>query len=346
MNKPHVPLRLTLDLSAIQTNWRWLDRMSGTAACGAAVKANAYGLGASRVVPALLEAGCRDFFVTTYAEAEPLLPSIGDASLSVLHGVSREDAAYAAECPARPVLNSPEQVRRWKEIAPGRPCDVMVDTGMNRLGLTPEEAASGLLADLVIDTLHSHLASADEDVPQNERQLTLFRAVANTVSARRYSLANSAGICLGEDYRFDLTRPGLALYGGIPRREATHRIAPVFKVEAQVIQRRQVEAGATIGYNATFTAGRDMDVAILNVGYADGYLRGFSNKGRTRFGEAVMPVLGRVSMDLVAIEAGERSALREGDWVEIDLDLPEAADQSGLSQYELLTVLGQRYARQ
>ena len=342
--KPHVPLRLTVDLSAIQANWRWLDRMSGAAAAGAAVKANAYGLGAQRVVPALLDAGCRDFFVTTYAEAEPLLPLVaGDTSLSILHGVSREDAAYAADCPARPVLNSPEQVRRWKEIAPDRACDVMVDTGMNRLGLTAEEAAGGLLNGLKIETLHSHLASADEDVPQNARQLDRFRAVAGAVKARRYSLANSAGICLGPDYHFDLTRPGLALYGGIPRREAEGHIAQVFTVEAQVIQRRRVKAGETIGYNATFTAPEDMDIAILNLGYADGYLRGFSNRGEALVDGQTVRLLGRVSMDLIAADVARYPLVAEGSWISVNLDLSTASAQSGLSQYELLTTLGRRY---
>ncbi|QPQ56178.1 alanine racemase [Allosphingosinicella flava] len=344
--QPHKPLRLTIDLSAIQANWRWLDKMSGTAACGAAVKANAYGLGAERVVPALLEAGCRDFFVTTYAEAQPLLPLIGgDASLCILHGVSREDAAYAADFPARPVLNSPEQVRRWKEIAPDRPCDVMVDTGMNRLGLTPEEAVSGLLDGLRIETLHSHLASADEDVPQNERQLTVFRAAANKVNARRYSLANSAGICLGPDYHFNLTRPGLALYGGIPRREAEGYVRSVFTVEAQVVQRRKVKAGDTIGYNATFTAPHDMEVAILNLGYADGYSRRFSNNGHARIMGELLPVAGTVSMDLTTILVDRATDPYENNWVEIDLNLLRASMQSGLSQYELLTTLGKRYTQ-
>lgn len=320
--------------------------MSGAAACGAAVKADAYGLGAERVVPALLDAGCRDFFVTTYAEAEPLLPLLDGAGLSLLHGPGRESVADIAAAPAfvRPVLNSVEQVRRWKEAAPGRPCDVMVDTGMNRLGLTPEEAASGLLEGLTIDTLLSHLACADEDVAMNERQLEAFRAISAKVDARRRSLANSAGICLGQDYAFDLTRPGLALYGGIPRVEAEGHIRQVAHVEAQVVQRRRVKAGDTIGYNATFTAPRDMDIAILNLGYADGYLRGFSNSGRAKVNYLYADVIGRVSMDLTAI-VGEGINIQEEEWIEIDLDLPTAAARSGLSQYEILTTLGRRHDR-
>ncbi len=321
--------------------------MSGGAACGAAVKANAYGLGAEKVVKALLDAGCRDFFVTTWSEAQPILHLLENASLSLLHGVSREDVADVAAAPSgvRPILNSLQQIARWKEAAPGRPCDVMIDTGMNRLGLSPEEALSGALSGLDVDILLSHLASADEDVPQNERQLRTFETVASQVAVKRRSLSNSAGILLGSDYHFDLTRPGLALYGGIPRKEGQGHIRPAFKVEAQVVQRRTVRAGDTIGYNATFTAPRDMEIAIVNVGYADGYLRCFSNIGEARVAGETVPVLGRVSMDLTAVQVPVASSLDEGDWVEIQLDLPKASAQSGLSQYEVLTLLGSRYSR-
>jgi alanine racemase len=343
---PHFPLRLTLDGDALVANWRWLDARSVDAACGAAVKADGYGLGAVEVTRRLAQVGCRDFFVATWAEAEELLPHLpGDAALAVLHGVADEDAAGAAASRARPVLNTALQVRRWKEAAPGRACDVMIDTGIGRLGLSPEEVRSGLLDGLAIDTLMSHLACADQDVPMNPRQRDLFAEVAAAVPARRLSLANSAGICLGRRYGFGLTRPGLALYGGIPRREAEGHIRQVARVEAQVVQRKRIEAGATIGYNATFTAEAPCELAILNIGYADGYLRGFSGTGRARWGEAVLPVVGRVSMDLTAVRADAAPDLEEGDWVELDYALPAAAAQSRLSQYELLTTLGARHAR-
>lgn len=319
--------------------------MSGSAACGAAVKADAYGIGARQAVRHLAEAGCRDFFVATWAEAEQVLPHVGEASLSVLHGVAEEDVAHAAASRARPVLNTPLQVKRWRELGQGRPCDVMVDTGMNRLGLSVADLAEGLVDGLPIDTLYSHLASADEDSPMNARQRAAFLAAAATVPARRLSLANSAGICLGADYAFDLTRPGLALYGGIPRREGEGHVRQVMRAEAQIVQRRRIGPGDTVGYNATFTSDRDMELAILNVGYADGYLRGFSNRGRARLASGFGPVIGRVSMDLTAISVDAAPDLAEGDWVELDFDLPSAAAQSGLSQYELLTTLGARYQR-
>ena len=342
---PHSPLRLTIDTEALVSNWRWLARMSGPAACGAAVKANGYGLGARDAAMHLSNAGCRDFFVATWAEAEALMPWIGNAALSVLHGLAEEDIQHAVSSNARPVLNTPHQVAQWREAAPERPCDVMIDTGMNRLGLSAQDLSDGLLDGLVIDTLMSHLACADEDVPMNERQREAFAALAERVPAKRRSLSNSAGICLGAAYAFDLTRPGLALYGGIPRREAEGNIRQVVRVEAQVVQRRCVGAAATVGYNATFTADREHELAILNIGYADGYLRGFSGTGRARIGERFAPVMGRVSMDLTAVCVDEAPELREGEWIELDYDLPSASAQSGLSQYELLTTLGARYER-
>jgi alanine racemase len=291
----------------------------------------------------LHEAGCRTFFVSTYAEAEELGPVPGDSALVVLHGVGPEDVEPAIVSEARPVLNSVEQVLRWKDLAAERPCDVMIDTGMNRLGLRPDDIGS--LEGLTIDTLHSHLACADEDSPMNDRQLHSFRDVAAAVRANRYSLANSAGICLGRDYSFDLVRPGLALYGGVPRREAQGNILQVARVQAQVLQRRAIRSGESCGYGATFIAEADTEAAIVNIGYADGYLRGFSSRGAAFAGEFALPVLGRVSMDLVALGCDSAPELKEGDWVEIDYDLPTASEQSGLSQYELLTTLGSRFER-
>lgn len=322
------PLRLRLDGDALVANWRWLAARSGPAACGAAVKADGYSLGAREVVARLAHAGCRDFFVATWEEAAALGSLPEGCALSVLHGVREEDMPVARQSGARPVLNTPAQVARWR--ATGRACDVMVDTGMNRLGLAPGDDVSGLQ----IDTLMSHLACADEDGQMNARQLAAFHDVP--VAARRRSLANSAGICLGADYAFDLTRPGLALYGGVPRHEAAGHIAQVAFPEAQIVQRRRVKAGDAIGYGATFVADRDVEVAILNIGYADGYRRALSGKGR---------VLGRVSMDLLAIDVGDEPHLREGDWVTLDYSLPELSAASGLSQYELLTSLGGRFAR-
>ena len=336
-------LRLDLDRDALVSNWRWLERQGGRAACGAAIKADGYGLGARGVLDRLAEAGCRDFFVATWDEAERLGALPPGLSLAVLHGVRDADMAIALEGAARPVLNSAAQVRRWKPS--GRPCDVMIDTGMNRLGLTPDEARSGLLDGLVIDTLMSHLACADEPAHAlNEQQLFQFRGLKGAIPARRYSLANSAGICFGARYVFNLTRPGIALYGGIQRAEAQGNISAVVQPMTEVLQLRDVPEGAAIGYGATFRATAPMRVAILNLGYADGYLRCFAGHGRVLAGEIPCPVLGRVSMDLIAVDVSGAD-VTEGDWLKVDYDLLAASASTGLSQYELLTGLGSRYQR-
>ena len=336
------PLRLRLDADALTANWRTLAAMSGRAACGAAVKADGYGLGAREVVRRLAAAGCRDFFVATWAEAAALTDL--EVGISVLHGVRGADMAAAAASPARPVLNTAAQVARWREAGGGRPCDVMVDTGMNRLGVSAGEVADGLLDGLAIETLMSHLACADEAVAMNAAQRDALASLTGRTGARRMSLSNSAGIALGADYAFDLTRPGIALYGG--RQGPGHAaIRQVVTPEAEILQRRHVRAGDSVGYNATWTAPADTEVGIVNLGYADGYLRCFSGRGMARVGSAALPVIGRVSMDLVALDLSAAPGLGEGDWVAIDYDLPAAAAASGLSQYELITGLGRRFDR-
>jgi len=338
----HHALRLRLDSKALQDNWRWLQRIAGVPA-GAAVKADGYGLGARDATRLLAEAGCRDFFVSTWAEAEALGPLIEGTELCVLHGIGPDDVQAALASHARPVLNTPEQIARWKQAAPGRSCDVMIDTGMNRLGLRVDEIH--LIDGLELHTLHSHLACADEDNAMNAVQRDRFAAVAATVPARRYALANSAGICLGPDYSFGVVRPGLALYGGVPRDEAVGHITQVAHPEAEVVQRRTIRAGETCGYGATWTAQADTEAAILNIGYADGYLRCFAGKGSASFGGKPLPLIGRVSMDLIALDASAVPELAEGEWVTLDYDLPAAAEATGLSQYELLTGLSERLER-
>lgn len=341
-----LPSRLILDRSALVENWRWLSRVSGKAACGAAVKADGYGLGAAEIVSALSDAGCRDFFVATWAEALALGRLPDGAMLSVLHGVRDNEMMFARAGLAVPVLNSAAQVARWK-AAGGGLCHVMVDTGMTRLGVSAADIASGLLDGLMIDTLMSHMACADEpDHPMNAKQLSLFQSLCAVVDACRYSLANSAAICLGGEYSFDLTRPGIALYGGIQSEKAEGHIRQVARLEAEILQIRTAQAGETIGYNATYTADADMRIAILNIGYADGYRRGFSSVGQAMADNQSFPVIGRVSMDLTAVDVTAVPNINEGDWLAVDYDLKRASEQSGISQYELLTGLGRRYQRQ
>lgn len=335
------PLRLTVDTAALAANWRWFAQRGGAAGCGAAVKADGYSLGAGVALRTLAAAGCREFFVATWAEAEVLLPLPGGVRLAVLHGLLPGEAALASVVP---VLNSPAQVARWR-AAGGGACDVMVDTGMNRLGLSRDEIASGLLDGLEVDVLHSHLACADEpDNAMNAAQLARFREVRAVVPHRRASLANSAGICLGDAYHFDLTRPGIGLYGGVSHPAAAGRLAPVALLDARVVLVREVAAGETYGYGATWTAPRASRLAILNIGYADGYRRAFSSVGRAYAGDYPCPVVGRVSMDLTAVDV-TGVAVGEGDWLRLDFDLAAASAVSGVSQYELLTGLGRRYTR-
>jgi alanine racemase len=342
---PTAPLALQLDSAALKANWLWLAQRSGAAACGAAIKANAYGLGAVETMKHLQAAGCRDFFVATWEEAAEVLPHLGGASLSVLHGVREADMAFALTTPVRPVLNSPEQIARWK-AANGGPCDVMIDTGMNRLGLDANDVKTDLFEGLEIETLMSHLACADEDGHQlNMVQPMIFRQLARRISARRLSLANSAGILAGDEFTFDLTRPGIALYGGIQRAEGTGHIQPVVQPRAQILQRRVVRGGESVGYGATHVADRQREAAVINIGYADGYYRAFSGMGAAKLGDLLLPVMGRVSMDLVTIDVDGAPELQEGDWVDMDFDLAMSSAFSGMSQYELLTGLGRRFAR-
>lgn len=342
---PPATLRLLIDAEALAENWRVLDRLSGSARAGAAVKAEAYGVGVAQALPALLAAGARDFFVAHWSEVPAVLRHASPLQLSVLHGVtSNAEAAYARAIGVRPVINSLHQARLWAEVG-GGPCDLMVDSGINRLGVVLADLADPAIAALEVDLLLSHLASADEDVALNRLQLERFRQAAQLVPHKALSLANSAGIALGSDYTFDLTRPGLSLYGGIARPELAGVIRQVVFPQAAVIQRRVLSAGESVGYNATFTARREMQVATVSIGYADGFLRCRGPGAALQHRGVALPILGRVSMDMTVIDCSAAPELGAGDFVEIPFDLPAVARSSGLSQYELLTTLGKRFSR-
>ena len=339
------PLRLSLDREALAANWRALERLSGNARAGAAVKADGYGTGARRAVDVLATAGCRDFFVAHWAEAAAIADLVDPATIAVLHGpLTAADALWARSRGVRPVLNSMPQVQRWRDSG-GGPCHVMVDTGINRLGLPLTDLDDALLEGLEIDILLSHLASADEDSPLNALQLARWQDARSRVPHRRASLANSAGITLGGAYHGDLTRPGLALYGGVPCAGLAAHIRPVVRPEAAILQIRDLGAGDTVGYNATFVAPAAMRVGVIALGYADGYLRAWSGRGSAWLAGQSLPVLGRVSMDMTVIDLTGAPAAREGDWVTVEYDLVQASRSTGLSQYELLTALGTRFTR-
>ena len=339
---PPPTLRLTLDRDALAANWRALDRLSGDARAGAAVKADCYGLGAERCVPVLRDAGCRDFFVAHWSEVADIAAHVPSAQIAVLHGpISQAEAGYARAVGALPVIDSLHQARIWSESG-GGPCHLMVDTGINRLGIAPDEANDPLVRSLEVAVLMSHLACADEDSAMNARQLADFHAVLPLIEHREASLANSAGIALGGDYHFDLTRPGLALYGGVTRGELADEIRQVAYPEAALIAVKRLREGDCVGYNATFTALRDMTVGTVSLGYADGILRAWGGAAMAHDGRE-LPILGKVSMDMIVLDLSQAEDLREGDWVSLPYRLPDATKQTGLSQYELLTVLGRRF---
>ena len=341
---PPPTLRLAFDGAALAANWRALDLMSGQARAGAAIKADCYGLGTARCLPVLRAAGARDFFVAHWSEVPAALAHCPAAELAVLHGVlSAEDADFARQTGVRPVLNSLRQVRLWLESGGGS-CHLMVDTGINRLGLALAEIGDPVVAQLEVDMLLSHLACADEESAMNAAQLAAFRHVTGAIAHRRASLANSAGIALGPDYAFDCTRPGLALYGGVPRPEMAAQLRTVAVPQAALIAVRQLGAGDKVGYNAAFTARQPMRAGVVSLGYADGILRCWAGSAFASAGRA-LPILGKVSMDMIVVDLSAAPELGEGDWVELPYDLPAAARQTALSQYELLTVLGRRFAR-
>jgi alanine racemase len=342
---PPASLRLTVDTDALAANWRALDALSGKARAGAAIKADCYGLGVATCAPVLRDAGCESFFVAHWSEVRGALAHVPAHAIAVLHGpLSGADAVYAKETGVVPVINSLQQARVWAE-AGGGTCHLMVDTGINRLGIDPCEAGDPAIAALDIDILMSHLASADEDSAINPQQLARFREVVDIIPHRRVSLANSAGIALGSDYACDVTRPGLALYGGVPRVELAGKIRQVVRIEAAVIQRRSLAPGESVGYNAAFTANVPMEIAAVSLGYADGFLRARGPGGALFRREARLPILGKVSMDMIVVDCSVAPDLVAGDWLDVPFDLPLAAQQSTLSQYELLTTIGARLRR-
>ncbi len=333
------PLRIRCDRVALQANYRWFGNRSGVPVA-AAVKADAYGTGVEGAVDALAQAGCSSFLVSSWAEAERLKKP---ADILVLHGFHPADALAASRMPhVRPVLNTPAQVAAWAAAFPGRAADIMVETGMNRLGLDPTDLAAAL-ASVSVVTIHSHLACADTpDHPMNARQLANFRAIASSFATARFSLANSAGACLGPEWAFDAVRPGIGLFGGRPHPDAPgHRVVTP---EARIIQLRQVAAGEPVGYGATWSAHRDSQIAILHIGYADGVIRAVTPNLGIWAGTVRCPLAGRISMDMIAVDVTGTDVC-EGDLLDLDWDVPMLSHACGVSEYELLTLLGQRAPR-
>ncbi len=344
---------MIVDLTRIQENFRRLAQLSPGARTGAVVKANAYGLGAARVVPALADAGCQTFYVAHTSEGREAREALQGrpADIFVFNGFwpSECDALEAADL--FPVLNTLDQIRLLAELAPDRPCAIHFDTGMSRLGLDEDESRHltsnrALVERLDLRQIMSHLACADEpDQPLNARQLARFSALAQAFAGIPASLSNSAGILLGPDFHCDMTRPGIALYGGAPA--PGQSFSACVEIEAPVLQVRNLKAGDTVGYGATFAAPRNMQVATVAAGYADGVLRACGEGGVARLGEQAIPILGRVSMDLISVDISQIDRpVRPGEPVRfLGPDLDALADHAGAVNYELLVRLGLRFNR-
>lgn len=342
---PPSSLRLTVDTDALAANWRALDDLSWQGKAAAAVKADAYGLGVDTCVPVLRDAGCTTFFVAHWSEVASVAAHVPAGQIAVLHGPMNEaDCAYARGVGAIPVVNSLKQAMLWTATGGGL-CHLMVDTGINRLGIALNEIGDPAVAALQVDILMSHLASADEKTSMNRMQAELLQEAADVIAYRRLSLANSAGIALGNDFAFDLTRPGLALYGGVPRSELADAIRPVVQVEAQILQCRNLAPGEGVGYNAAFISPTHMRIGTVSVGYADGFLRQRGPGNALRHEGRPLPVLGKVSMDMVVVDLDQAPDLFAGDWVTVPWDVNDAAQQKGLSSYEMLTLIGGRLRR-
>jgi len=351
-------LLLAIDLGALARNWKRLHDLSSPAECAAVVKADAYGIGIERAVPALAEAGCRKFFVAVPEEGERVRAAVADAAVYVLNGFFAEWAGYFRAFSLRPVLNSLKSIEAWAGHCPGAPSVVHVDTGMNRLGLSLHEAVGlsrrpELLAAASLEMLMSHLACADDPGhPLNKTQLTLFREVRGEFPRLPASLANSAGIHLGRDFHLDLVRPGVALYGAAFAQDRAP-LEIVATLKARILQIRDAAAGETIGYGATRHILEDTRIAIVSAGYADGYHRMTGSSDKHPGAQAMLrgqrvPILGRVSMDLIAIDVTAIPGASEGDWVELfgpNMPIDEVAAAAGTVGYELLTGLSRRAAR-
>ncbi|MEZ5912815.1 MAG: alanine racemase [Paracoccaceae bacterium] len=337
---------LHIDLDAIAANWRALDALSGQAVeTAAVVKANAYGTGVGRVARHLAAAGVRQFFVATSREGMDLRTVLGPGpKIGILEGHLAGATEAIGDLDLVPMLNSIEQLTRHFEALPGRAFGIQLDTGMNRLGMEPAEwqAVAPMALAATPDLIISHLACADEpDHPQNAAQLAAFRDMTDGTGVRR-SLAATGGILLGGEYHFDLARPGVGLYGGLPFAAAT----PALRLSVPVIQTREVAAGESVGYGATWLARQPSRIATVAMGYADGFKRALGRGATLWAGRTACPTVGRVSMDSVTVDVTHLGEVP--DWLDVigphqSIDaLAAAADTIG---YEMLTSLGRRYAR-
>ena len=337
---------LSIDLDALCANWQALNEISDDRVeTGAVVKADGYGLGAARVARALMRAGVRRFFVAIAEEGVALRDAIGPTpEINVFSGHMAGDTDMMHDMQLVPMLNSLEQLTRHLEALPGHPFGIQLDSGMNRLGMEPGEwfAVRDLAMTARPRLVMSHLACADEpDHPMNAQQLAAFREMTDGLDVPR-SLAATGGTLLGPDYHFDLTRPGIGLYGGLPFADAN----PVVRLSLPVVQIRDVEPGEIVGYASGWTAERATRVATVAAGYADGIFRHLGGKVQLYSDDIACPVIGRISMDLITVDVTDLPGPpRALDLLSAAQGVDDLADLAGTIGYEVLTSLGARYGR-
>jgi alanine racemase len=342
-----------IDLDALASNFRQLRDCAAPAECSAVVKADAYGLGVERVVRRLLREDCTRFFVATAAEARAVRALAPTAEIGVFEGVFPSTVDALVTLGARPVLNTIEQVELWH----GRGRALLhLDTGMNRLGLSAGDVAAlakrpHLFAGLALDFVMTHLACADEPGhPLNAEQVARFDRMRSALPPASTSIGNSAGALLDAAYRGDLVRPGIGLYGGNPFSGRPNPMQSVVTLTAPILQLREIDEPATVGYGATHIARPPARIAVVGIGYADGYPRNLGNIGTAAVNAQRVPVVGRVSMDLICVDVGalSRDEVRVGDPVELigpTIGIDEVAAAAGTISYEILTGLGSRLIR-
>jgi len=355
---------LSVDLGAIADNWRALGRRAMPVECAAVIKADGYGCGIEKVAVALAKAGCKTFFVADLGEATRVRAVVPEPAIYVLNGLLPGTAAAFADIRARPVIGSMVELAEWDAFTSANQwhggAALHVDTGMNRLGVSVNDAAA--LAPRIrsenhgINLLMSHLACAElPEHPLNARQISVFREVRMLYRGIPSSLANSSGIFLGAFAHCDMVRPGVALYGVNPIPGQSNPMRPVIELQARIAQVRTVPRGETVGYDAGWTAKRTTRIAVVAVGYADGYLRAASASDESPGADAIIggkrcPLAGRVSMDLLAIDITDLpdNAARRGDLAILigdEVTVDAVAGAAGTIGYEVLTSLGRRYHR-
>ena len=336
---------LTIDLGALVANWQALDKIS-TAETAAVVKADGYGLGADRVGRALARAGARTFFVAAAEEGAALRQALGpDPVINVFSGHMRGDTDMIGDMALTPMINSMDQLVRHIEALPGHPFGIQLDSGMNRLGMEASEWVA--IRDIALQQnpslIMSHLACADEpEHAMNAQQLANFREMTDGLDVPR-SLANTGGVLLDAAYHFDLTRPGIGLYGGLPFAQAS----PVVSLSVPVIQCRDIDIGESVGYGNAFVAERPTRIATIAAGYADGVIRAMGPGAVLHAGDQTCPMAGRISMDMIGVDITD---LDEQNPKTLELLGPHQgvdflADAAGTIGYEILTSMGARYQR-